>query len=281
MEYILFILLDLFLIVITILISAGYLFKRQIENEVKQLYRDISFENREVISEEDLAALPAPVQKWLRSSKVVGKEKIQTACLKQKGQMRTAAEAAWMPFTAVQYFNFAEPGFLWYARIKAAPLVHITGRDKYFDGQGNMLIKFMSIFKVSDASGSEINQGSLVRYLAEIVSQPAAALNKYIQWEKVNEQLVRATISYRGVTAAGIFEFDQKGDVVSFSAPRYREQGGKYTLDDWHFKAFEHKEFEGIRVPARGELIWKLSNGDFSWFQFEVTDLKYNRPEVL
>ncbi|WP_420852068.1 DUF6544 family protein [Pelotomaculum isophthalicicum] len=26
----------------------------------------------------------------------------------------------------------------------------------------------------------------------------------------------------------------------------------------------EHKEFNGIRIPARGEVIWKLDTGDFN-----------------
>lgn len=276
MEYIMWILIDFVLIGAIILISVGYLIQRQAEIEVKKLYQGLSSEHIEVVKEEDLAVLPAPVQKWLRSSGVVGKEKIQKARLKQKGQMRTEPEAKWMPFTAVQYFNFAEPGFLWYAKIKANALVHITGKDKYVNGKGNMLIKILSLFKVSDASGSEINQGSLVRYLAEIVSQPTAALSSYIQWEAVNEQSVRATMNYRGVTATGVFEFDQQGDVVSFSAPRYREHKGNYTLDDWYIKAYGHKEFQGIRIPAQGEVIWKLPEGDFNWFQFEVIEVNFN-----
>ncbi len=279
MKYVLWILLLLIIIVLTTIVTFQSLMNRQVEAEVQQLYKNIDIQHNEVITEEDLAILPAPVQEWLKSSGVVGKEKIQAVWLKQKGQMRTEPQAAWMPFTAEQYFNFAEPGFIWYVKVQAAPLIHMAGRDKYDEGRGNMLIKLMSVFKIADAAGGEIDQGAVVRYLAEIMWQPMAALRDYIQWEEVNEQSARATMNYQGVTVSGVFEFDQWGNVVSFSAPRYREQGGQYFMDNWHVEVYEHKDFDGIRIPSKGEAIWKLSDGDFKWFQYEITEIEFNPSE--
>ena len=62
-----------------------------------------------------------------------------------------------------QYFTTDEPGFVWKANIKAAPLFHISGRDKY-----EMARKYnqnSSLFTVAD-SRERNDQGTLLRYLA-------------------------------------------------------------------------------------------------------------------
>lgn len=77
-----------------------------------------------------------------------------------------------MPVTALQWLVSRKPSFLWKARIEAAPLIHISGCDKYYDGHGHMLIKLMSIFKIADSSGKEIDQGTLLATLAKACGRP-------------------------------------------------------------------------------------------------------------
>ena len=58
-----------------------------------------------------------------------------------------------------------------------------------------MLIKFLSLVPIADAEGDIINQGAMVRYLAEIVSFPTAALADYISWEEVDSVTAKAKIT--------------------------------------------------------------------------------------
>ncbi len=51
------------------------------------------------------------------------------------------------------------------------------------NGKGNMLIKMMSTIPIGNSSGEEMDQGAMMRFLAEIVWLPSAALNDYIQWD--------------------------------------------------------------------------------------------------
>ncbi|MGI6453564.1 MAG: DUF6544 family protein [Syntrophomonadaceae bacterium] len=263
---------------VVIIVTASYSFQSKVKAEVKELFRDYGGPQYSIVSQEDLHGLPAPVQRWLKRSNVIGKEMVKTVRLTQAGQMRTSADQAWMPFTAQQYFNVEKPGFIWYARINPAPLVHIAGRDKYYEGQGHMLIKIMSLANVANASGKEMNQGALVRYLAETIWYPAAALSEYIQWETIDENSARATMEYEGTKASGVFTFDLEGNVISFTAKRFREVKGQYTLDDWFVRAGDYKEFGGIRIPSRGIVKWQLPEGDFEWLQVEITNLEYNKP---
>lgn len=277
---ILIILLIIIFLMLTVIFIASILFSQKVKVEVKELFKNYVENNNETISKADLQGLPLCVQRWLEYSQVIGKERIRTVRLKQKGAMRTKEGQPWMPAEAEQYFTIDEPGFIWKAKIKAAPLFYIVGRDKYYHGKGNMLIKILSLITVADARGKEMDQGSLLRYLAETVWFPNAALSSYIKWEEINSNSARATMSYGGETASGVFVFNEKGEVIYFVTERYMELNGQYVMETWSTPMKDYKEFNGIKIPAKGEAIWKLKTGDFSYYQVEITEIEYNKPVV-
>nr|WP_207751316.1 DUF6544 family protein [Anaeromonas frigoriresistens] len=252
-------------------------FDRNVEKEVEELFRTVKNKD-EIVTKADIAELPNNVQKWLVYTGVVGKEKIVAVRLKQKADMRLEKDKPWMSVEAEQYFTTEDPGFIWKANIKVAPFFHISGRDKYQNGKGNMLIKILSIFPVADSKGKKIDQGTLLRYLAETMWFPTAALNEYITWEEIDDYNAKVTMTYGDITASGIFTFNDKGEVVNFEAERYGEFDGEMTLETWSIPVREYKEFEGIKIPTKGEVNWKLDTGDFNWFNFEVTEVEYNKP---
>ncbi len=255
---------------------ADYMFTRNAEKEVRALFNDLNVED-EVIHKADLEGLPPSVQNWLEQSGVVGKERIKTVYLKQKGLMRTTDDGKWMPAEAEQYFRVDEPGFVWTAKIKPAPAIYLAGRDKYYKGKGHMLIKLLSLIPVADATGEEIDQGTLLRYMAEMPWFPTAALNDYIKWEEIEPNRARATMSYGGVTASGIFEFNENGEVASFTANRYRDVNGRYVLQEWGGITRGYREFNGIRIPNKTDVIWRPETGDFTWYKLEITEIEYNK----
>lgn len=255
-------------------------FTRKVKEEVDFLFGSNLKKERQVIQKEDLLGLPLPVQKWLERSGIIGKEKIVFARLKQKGSMRLKEDGPWMRAEAEQYFTTDKPGFIWKAKVHMAPSIYFAGMDKYREGKGSMSIKVLSLIPVVDARGPEVDQGTLLRYLGEMAWFPTAALNDYIKWEPVDSNSARATMSYKGVTASAVFTFDNNGDLAGLIAKRYRETGGKYVLDDWEVIAKDYKEFQGIRIPDKLEVIWKLKTGDFTWYRVEVTNAEYNNPEV-
>lgn len=266
-------------LIITVSLIANYRFNQNVKKEVTVFFSNVA-DTEEIIQKAHLKKLPFSVQNWLESSQVIGKERIVTVRLKQKASMRLKEEQSWMPVAVEQYFKIDDPGFIWKARIKAAPLVHIVGRDKYYKGKGNMLIKVQSLLTVADAKGKEMDQGTLIRYLAETVWFPTAALSSYITWEEIDANSAKATMSYGGVTASGIFKFNEKGEVINFVAERYGEFDGQYKLETWSVLMKDYQEFSGIRIPTAGEVIWKLKTGDFNWYNFEVTEIEYNKPGI-
>ena len=268
-------------ILLVLLIGGSYIakfvFNQNVEKEVEEIFSKVENKNG-IVTKEDVERLPKNVQKWLEYSGVIGKERITAVRLKQKAEMRLAEDKAWMPVQAEQYFTSQEPSFIWKANIKAAPFIHISGRDKYENGKGNMLIKVLSLFTVADSKGKEIDQGTLLRYLAETIWFPSAALNEYLTWEEIDEQNAKATMTYGDITASGVFTFNSEGEVVKFEAERYGVFDGEIRLETWSIPVRDYKQFEGIKIPTKGNVTWKLDTGDFNWFNFEVTEIEYNRP---
>ncbi|MER2064458.1 MAG: DUF6544 family protein [Alkalibacterium sp.] len=258
---------------------AQSLFKQSVKAEVEELYSTVEM-NGDIVSEEQIEGLPESVQRWFKRSGIIGKEKVMSVRLKQRAEMRLEPGGQWMPVEAEQYFVSEEPGFIWNARIKAAPFIHIAGRDKYLGGRGSMLIKPLSLFALTDSKGKEIDQGTLLRYLAETMWFPSALLNPYIEWESLDDKMARAHMTYKGVSASGDFTINEMGEVTRFEAERYGDFDGEFRMETWAIPVSEYKVFQGIKVPTRGEVTWKLAEGDFNWFNFEVTEIEYNVPVV-
>lgn len=262
-----------------VIITAHSFFNQKVKREVQELFNDIDIKDEAtIIRQEDLAELPLPVQKWMINSQVVDKEKIKAVRLKQKLMMKTEETKPWLPAEAEQYFSVKEPGFIWKAKVNMAPMVFFTGLDKYYEGKGKMKINVFSLIPVVDSEGKEIDQSTLQRYLAEIIWFPSAALSDYIEWEELDDFSAKATMSYKGVSASAMFYFNEKGDVINFNTRRYMEKDGKYVLEDWGGVPEEYKEFNGIRIPYKGKVMWRLKTGDFTWLQYEITEVEYNKP---
>lgn len=229
-----------------------------------------------VVKESDLQHLPLPVQAWLQAAGVIGKPKHPQVRVLQSARMRLKPEQKWMPVRAEQEFTTSPPGFIWRARIQMGPLLFITGRDTYSQGRGHMLIKLMSLIPVVNARGREIDQGTLLRFLGEMVWFPQAALLDYIRWEQIDARRARASMTYKDVIGEGIFTFDEGGLPVSFTADRYREENATYTLRPWKITISEHRTFDELTAPSRGSVTWELEDDDFTWFDFEITEIEHS-----
>jgi hypothetical protein len=272
-------------IIVLLAVVTGYgawAFNNNVRNDIEAVLPPTKLPAT-VVTQPMLDKLPPTVQQWLLRANVVGKPVIHTVYLTQEAQMRTKPGGKWMASKASQYFNADNPGFVWTVKMDAAPFVNIVGRDKYENGKGDMLIKALSIIPIAHATGAETDQGTLLRYLAEMAWFPSAALNDYVQWEQVNDSCAKATMTYGGVSATGLYCFSTQGDVTAFKAKRYMVSNKVSQLEDWQIDVDPkgYKTFEGIRIPATSTVTWKLKEGDFTWLKLSITSLRYNidRPD--
>lgn len=264
--------LNIAVLVVVIISFAAMQFSRKVAQEVDSI-KALAGTKEIIITEETVSQLPVNVQRWLRRSNVIGGKNPNLIRVVQQGSMRTKPGGKWMPFEAVQYFSIDPPAFVWNAKIKAAPLFTIAGRDKFKDGRGNMLIKPLYVFTAADSRGEEINQGTLLRYMAEMAWFPQAAVSHYLRWEFVDDHHARVTMTYGDTSASGVYRFNDDGTFAGFEALRYGDFDGTYRMEKWSVATTGYRSFNGILIGNRNEVTWKLKDGDFKWLTLEITGM--------
>ncbi|MCW7078966.1 MAG: hypothetical protein OCU22_07575 [Canidatus Methanoxibalbensis ujae] len=263
----------------SVCVMGNIAFTKRVKEEAKRLFGDGREITPEIVTDEDIEGLPEPVQRYLKYTQIIGKEKIKTVRLKQGGYFRMKENQKWMPIKAEQYFNVDSVEFIWIAKVRVAPFISIYAKDEFIEGEGNLVVKLLGLIKVADAKGYEVDHGEILRFLAECIWFPSAFLSDYIMWEAIDNSSAKATIGYEGINASAIFHFNEKGEVTKITAKRYREVNGN-VLEDWEGQIVEYKEFNGVFIPNKANIIWKLKTGDFCYDRIEIVDIEYNKHSV-
>ena len=229
-----------------------------------------------LVTAEMLAGLPEPVQRYLNYSGVVGKPWIDSVYLKQTGRFRLGADRPWMPVAAEEWYATDPPSLLWKARFKMFGLPLLSARDRYEGGYGHMYGKIAGLFTVFDVRGEELDQGTMLRYLNEMIWFPSAFLGENISWQGVDEPSADATFTDHGKGVTARLFFDEDGRLTNFTADRYREIGGNFSLDKWATPITKYGVLAGLNLPLRGEAVWHLPEGDLTYADLEITEIEYN-----
>jgi hypothetical protein len=152
--------------------------------------------------------------------------------------------------------------------------------DRYRGGRGGVLAKALSLVTLASGEGREMDEGSLLRYLAEIPLVPTALLpGERLRWEAVDGDSARATIRDGGLEASVVFRFDRQGAISGVSADRYMMVEGGYSKEKWTGRCGDYREAGGMMVPTESEAVWNLAAGDLPYARFEITDVGYDEPE--
>jgi hypothetical protein len=249
-------------------------FDRLVRRDVGELLARATIQEGAVVTEEMLQDLPEPVQRYLRYTGVVGKPFVSTVHLEQEGTMYLGSNQGWVPLEAEQHYSVEPPGFVWDATLHRGPLPIARGRDTYAAGEGHMLIRAGALFTVVDDKGPEMDQGSMMRYLSEMIWFPTAFLGENVTWEAVDDASARVTLTDRGRSVTGTMQFDEEGRFRDFVAERYRMIEGGYSLETWSAPAYEYGELAGLELPIRGGAVWKLPEGDLKYIDVTITELQ-------
>ena len=254
--------------------------KKQIQLELSEINRGLYPSEKEILKEEEIQHLPAPLRKWMKLSGAVGMEKAKTVWLEQKFQLKLKpGQQKWNTALARQIFTPDNPAFIWALKMKPAPFVTILGRDKFIDGKGEIQMKLNGMINLGRNSGKKIDEGTLQRYLGETVWFPSAMISNNIKWEQPNEHAAKATMTFKGTRGSGTFHFNSEGFFEKFSAWRYKDNTADSERLEWIIKANEYSEINGIKIPVKLDATWMLETGPWIWCKLEVTNIKYNMPQ--
>lgn len=266
------------IILLYVLFSFGlYNFNKIIKDETNQIISNVSLDHIKTIEESDLINLPYVIQTWLKNTGIIGKPEIQIGYVKQKAEIKMKPDQKdWYSAEAEQYTTTNPPAFIWNVSLNMMPFINVNGRDKFIDGNGEMLIKINSLINIVNETGEKLNEGTIQRFLGELVWFPSLSLSPFINWETVDELSAKATINYKGTSGSGTFYFNKNGDFEKFIALRFNGNQPDSKRYPWVLTVEDYKVFQGIKVPSKMKAAWELEDSNWTWLNLEIIDLKYN-----
>ena len=159
--------------------------------------------------------------------------------------------------------------------------IPFQGYDYYMDGKGGMKGVLAKLFTLFDQTGPEMDKACLITYLAEAFFLPDALLKDFITFKQVDERTVEATITNNGVTASGVFHFNDAYEMISFTTNDRGQIAPDGTIEytPWEAQCENYKEYsDGIRRSTVFRAIWKNKGGDFIYFDGMIS--RVNGAEV-
>jgi len=273
---------NLAILIVSLIAYGQFNFQKMVQLETDRILAPITISGENILREQDIKDLPSAVKRWLRHSGAIGKPMIRVGKVLQQAEMKLRPEQdKWHQATAVQYTTCDIPAFIWSVDVKMNSLIGFQGRDKFENGKGEMLIKLNALIKVVDEGGEKINEGTLQRYLGELVWFPSLALSPYITWEEINDSTALARMVYEGTEGSGIFHFNPEGAFTKFSTMRFNGNDPDSKRYEWVLLVEDYSTFEGITVPSKMTATWKLENMDWTWLKLEIKEIKYNEQVFL
>jgi hypothetical protein len=232
------------------------------------------------VTEQDLAALPRPVSRYLRTVGVVGQPRVNNMRAQMHGRIRNGPDARWMPLTAEQHNTF-EPGRrarLFYLRawMFALPLY---GYHRYVDDAATMLVKLGGVIPVARLSASEGTFIETVTMFNDMcLMAPATLIDPTIRWEPVDDLLVRAVFTNAGHAIRAELLFNDAGDLVEFRSDdrRQADVNGRLTQIRWSTPVRAYRSFGAVRLFSTGDARWHEPTGEYAYIELTLDDVQYN-----
>lgn len=256
--------------------AGGYLLWRRDSSRVARAIEAQANVMLETFTRDRVSTLPDPVARYFRHALPEGQRHIRLARLAQEGQF--LLNERWVPFTATQTFSGRPAGFIWDARISAAPMMPVFVRDSYVGGVGGMQASMFGLYPIVNQSGTaELNAGALMRYLAEAVWFPTTLLpGNGVTWTAVDDRSATASLTDHGITVALTFTFTSDGDIVEVYSPdRFREENGRYIPTPWRVRALGYDTQRGVRIMSPAEVEWVMPDGPKPYWRGTITRVEY------
>jgi hypothetical protein len=258
-------------------VSVNHLrFARRVASETRKMWA--SQHGARPIDWARIEQLPAPVRAYLAKALGTRTNAVQAVRFRHGGRFRTKLDGPWQLIRGEQYEAADPPGFLWWGRLRAAPGLWVDARDQCINGNGSMLVSFESSFTLADRSGPEMDQGSLLRLLSELVLFPTSFLDdRYLTWASFDAQQVRATLRVNGREVTGVFRFGGDALPEGFFAERYFDTGtGRPELRPWSGSYTDYRKVDGMLIPHHFIGYWHVDGERVPYVDFELDPPEYD-----
>lgn len=234
--------------------------------------------NGATFSEMDFIHLPSVIQNYIKNCGYIGTPKMSYLKMEYKNvDFKQGKNSPAMTIDYTQYNFVNEPCRL--ALIDSSMFgIPFEGYDYYVGGKGGMKGVIAKVITLFDQRGIEMDKACLVTYLAESLFVPTSLLQGYITFEEISEYKVKATITYGECTATGIFTFNDRYELISFTTNdrAISKSDGKMEYVPWSALCSNYKLSDnGIKYPAKFQAVWNYLDEDFIYFYGNIDKISY------
>jgi hypothetical protein len=196
----------------------------------------------------------------------------------QTGTMWMKPGGAPQRFTARQRIGTSKSGFVWRAQIGRFGQMMVV--DSFVAGQGMLEARLFGIARVARLAGTaSINEGELLRYLAELPLNPDGILFDHaLEWTVADTHTIRVAIGTGNERAEISFGLDEDGLIATASAASraYDSSGKRYP---WNGRFWDYQRVCGRLLPIEAEVAWDIDGAAFSYWRGKMCNWRASVAE--
>lgn len=240
--------------------------------------KSILYKDNEVFKETDFEATPSAIQKYIANAGYIGTKKMNSLHMEYLDvDFKQGKNGPRLKIDYIQNNYVKEPARM--ALILSSMFgIPFQGYDYYSDGVGGMKGVIAKLLTLFDQKGLEMDVACLATFLAESMFFPSVLLQDYISLEEINDHQVKATITFREQKASGIFTFNEKYEMTSFTTKDRAVVNTDGTTENVPWTAACDRYVtgaDGIKRPTTFKAIWNYSDGDFIYFDGQISRIDY------
>jgi hypothetical protein len=221
----------------------------------------------------EFAELPTAAQRWLTRSAPQGQADVSHIAMSQTGSLES--NERWLEFRSEATYRPNPLAFEWRARLRIMFGIWALATDGHADGDGWGGAKLWGLKSMGEKSGPDVHATQLIRNIAELVWLPDVALaDPALRWAGGEDSFeVRADAADREVLVR--FDVDEAGDVTRASSPaRPYDVPEGFEEAPWRYGLAEHREIDGVRVPASVVATYTLPDGPWEYLRAQVVSMQ-------
>ena len=247
-------------------------FDREMANERKR-----SKGQQMIIGKSDLAALPAPVQLYMRRAGVVGRPRPQALLITFDATLTDHDSGQVMQGTSIQYDAFDKPKRLFFmtTTMKGLPVKVLHDYDT---AAASMRVRLASLFDVVSLAGPDLARAETVTILNDMcLFAPGWLCDPRLIWTAIDAQSAAVRFTNGPYAVSAELQFDQAGDLAGFSSvdrPALQKDGSLQAMR-WSTPVKDFRDFGPFRGPGWGAAVYHYPAGDFTYGTFTVQQIDW------